>query len=70
MVDDDVTKQPKRLGGSRLGAGRKPIGNEPMVQRTVTLPPDTITTLEGLGDGNLSAGIRRLVNTSEHSLRR
>jgi hypothetical protein len=50
----------KGWGGKREGAGRKPIGPAPMVQVTVTLPPDVVARLRRLGGGNLSRGIRRV----------
>lgn len=50
-------------GGYRPGAGRKKVGkNEPAESVTVTLLPRHIARLTDLGDGNLSLGIRRLVD--------
>lgn len=48
-------------GGKREGAGRKPVGHLPAVRKTVTLPPEHIEYLIDLGAGNLSLGIRRLI---------
>ena len=50
----------KTPGGRRPGAGRPPIGDEPMDKFTVTLPDPVAESLRELGEGNLSAGIRRL----------
>jgi hypothetical protein len=47
-------------GGKRTGAGPKRKFDS-LIRRTVTLPPEHIELLEKLGDGNLSAGIRLLV---------
>lgn len=47
-------------GGARAGAGRPPIHGERMVRRTITLPGSLAEQLAALGDGNLSAGIRRI----------
>jgi hypothetical protein len=46
-------------GGQRQGAGR-PKQFEALIRKTVTLPPTIVKELEALGEGNLSAGIRRL----------
>jgi len=48
-------------GGARNGAGRKPLYSEPMDRATVLLPRHHIAALRRLGDGNLAAGIRQLV---------
>ena len=56
---------PRTHGGARPGAGRKPLGDEPMERRTVTLPAAAIATLEQLGQGNLSAGIRAAIAAQE-----
>jgi len=48
-------------GGARNGAGRKPLYSEPMQNTTVLLPRQYIRALQRLGKGNLSAGIRQLV---------
>lgn len=43
------------------GAGRKPIYDKAMTQYAVSLPDFIASHLERVGDGNLSQGIRRLV---------
>jgi hypothetical protein len=47
-------------GGKREGAGRPALYQEPMVECTVTLPPDIADALREMGAGNLSAGVRKL----------
>lgn len=54
--------RPEDWGGARVGSGRKPLADgEPTVRKTVTLPASQAAELETLGDGNLSAGIRKLM---------
>lgn len=48
---------PKRA--SKPKGGRPPIGTEPMQKKLVTLDRGTIERGTKLGDGNLSAGIRK-----------
>jgi hypothetical protein len=48
-------------GGRRAGAGRPPTYREPLVRATVTLPASYAEQLRAFGAGNLSEGIRRLV---------
>jgi hypothetical protein len=45
-------------GGPREGAGRKPLGEEPMMRHQVMLDAKTVDKLKALGGGNLSEGIR------------
>ncbi len=52
-------------GGPRPGAGRPPIGDAPEVRVSVSLPAAMVSELERLGGGNVSAGIRRLVDVWE-----
>jgi hypothetical protein len=47
-------------GGRREGAGRKPLG-PPLRQVTVSLPVELVERLRRAGEGNVSAGIRRLL---------
>ena len=51
-------------GGARNGAGRKPLYSEPMEKTTVLLPRHYIAALKRIGNGNLAAGIRRVVQLS------
>jgi hypothetical protein len=51
-------------GGRRPGAGRPPAYREPLVRKTVTLPVSYVEQLTVFGDGNLSDGIRLLVETA------
>jgi hypothetical protein len=48
-------------GGRRPGAGRPPAYREPLVRKTVTLPVSYVEQLTTFGAGNLSDGIRLLV---------
>lgn len=48
-------------GGRRPGAGRPPAYTEPLVRKTITLPRSYVPHLEREGNGNLSEGIRFLV---------
>jgi hypothetical protein len=45
-------------GGRRPGAGRPPSYTEPLLRKTVTLPVSYVRRLEAAGHGNLSDGIR------------
>ena len=45
-------------GGARPGAGRRPRFAHPMVRKTVRLTAEEIASLERLGAGSLSEGIR------------
>jgi hypothetical protein len=54
-------------GGQRQGAGRPShFGN--LERKTVTLPSPMIAELVKLGEGNLSAGIRRLYENQQESV--
>jgi hypothetical protein len=54
-------------GGKRAGAGRRylngsdPHEGQPAIRVTITITRDTKNALEELGDGNVSAGVRRAV---------
>ena len=48
-------------GGRRRGAGRPPSYREPLLRKTVTLPTSYVEHLTVLGHGNLSDGIRFLL---------
>jgi hypothetical protein len=48
-------------GGRRPGAGRPPSYSEPLLRKTVTLPASYVEQLTVLGHGNLSDGIRFLL---------
>ena len=52
-------------GGRRPGAGRPRSYTEPLVRRTVTLPQSYLRQLERTGGGNLSEGIRLLVEHAQ-----
>jgi hypothetical protein len=52
---------PPRHGGRRAGAGRPPAYTEPLLRKTVTLPESYVAHLAAYGRGNLSEGIRMLV---------
>ena len=51
-------------GGRRLGAGRPRAYTEPLLRKTVTLPVSYVEQLTTFGVGNLSDGIRLLVETT------
>jgi hypothetical protein len=51
-------------GGRRPGAGRPPTYREPLVRKTVTLPVSYVEQLTTFGVGNLSDGIRLLVENA------
>ena len=48
-------------GGRRPGAGRPQAYREPLVRKTVTLPVSYVEQLTTFGAGNLSEGVRLLV---------
>jgi len=52
---------PRPRGGRRPGAGRPPAYPEPLVRTPVRLPRSYATQLAAFGGGNLSEGIRLLV---------
>ena len=52
---------PAPRGGRRPGAGRPPAYREPLLRKTVALPRSYAEQLEAFGAGNLSEGIRLLV---------
>ena len=51
-------------GGRREGAGRPQLYTEPLLRRTVTLPASYIRQFERLGNGNLSEGIRFMLENA------
>ena len=51
-------------GGPRAGAGRKRLAPDGVEKRSVSLPPDMWGYVKELGEGNYSAGVRRLVEAS------
>ena len=59
-------------GGARKGAGRrylngsKPSEGELAVTVTISIPQAMRDKLRDLGNGNVSAGVRRLVNEREN----
>ena len=64
MNRDDTFIQPAPVrprGGRRPGAGRPPAYTEPLVRTTVRLPRSSVDQLAAFGGGNLSEGIRLLV---------
>lgn len=48
-------------GGRRPGAGRPRAYTEPMVRKTILLPVSYLPLLEREGEGNLSEGIRLVI---------
>ena len=61
-INDEVEVMPR--GGRREGAGRPVLYTEPLIRRTVTLPASYIVQLERLGNGNLSEGIRFMLENA------
>ena len=64
MNRDDTFIQPAPVrprGGRRPGAGRPPAYTEPLVRTTVRLPRSYAAQLAAFGGGNLSEGLRLLV---------
>jgi hypothetical protein len=53
-------------GGKREGSGRKPLGPAPLTQYTVRLPAEVAERLRELGNGNLSEGIRIILDRPSH----
>lgn len=53
--------EPNGWGGRRERAGRKPSGELPRRPVTVWLSEADATALRELGNGNASAGVRRLL---------
>jgi len=51
-------------GGRRPGAGRPLSYGEPLLRKTVSLPQSYVEQLERYGNGNLSDGIRQLVENA------
>jgi hypothetical protein len=51
-------KAKSKRGGHRPGAGRKPIGDKPMLRKQVLLTDENIAKANAKGGGNLSLGIR------------
>jgi len=51
-------------GGRRPGAGRPPQYREPLLRKTVTLPVSYAEQLATFGAGNLSDGIRQLLENA------
>lgn len=45
----------------KAGAGRPPLSAAPTVRLTVTLPAPLAARLREIGEGNASAGVRRLL---------
>jgi hypothetical protein len=53
--------EPRGWGGPRPGAGRKPSGERPRRPVTVWLSEREAEELRGVGGGNASEGVRRLL---------
>ena len=51
---------PNRHGGPRPGSGRPAVYKERQRRYAITLPRHLADALRAHGDGNLSAGVRRL----------
>lgn len=55
-------------GGPGRGQGRKPLYSEKTVKRNVTLLPSQVEAMSQLGNGNLSAGIRKAIDMTTTNL--
>lgn len=57
-------------GGARRGAGRKALDQprEPLLTYSLMLRPTDVGYLNQLGHGNLSLGLRRLIDTARIQL--
>jgi hypothetical protein len=57
-------------GGARRGAGRKALDQpqEPLLTYSLILRPTDVGYLNQLGHGNLSLGLRRLIDTARIQL--
>ena len=61
-VPERIPNMPAVLrGGRRPGAGRPRAYTEPLVRKTITLPASYLPLLEREGQGNLSEGIRWVI---------
>ena len=60
-----MKQEPKPHGGRREGAGRKPIGDTPLIRCQILLHADEIEKARALGAGNLCAGIRRAIKEAQ-----
>lgn len=61
-----MSKRKKQHGGTRAGAGAKPRYGKPMRPVSVTMTEAHIGAARAHGDGEVSEGLRRLVE--EHLL--
>ena len=60
----DGAKIVNAWGGTRPGAGRKPLMvDEPTIEGTISLPASLDVKAKRLGDGNRSAGIRKALES-------
>ncbi len=57
-------KKKSTLGGKRPGAGRKQLGPEPRQRINITLPASHQQRAKFLGEGNVSLGISRALETA------
>lgn len=57
-------------GGKRKGAGRKPLYDTPLIEMTILVTDEHAKLLRRYGRGNLSAGIRWLIEASAPLIRK
>lgn len=57
-----MNKLQRKHGGKRIGSGRKPIYTTPMIVRQIAMPIEYWNYAKQLGDGNVSAGVRAIVD--------
>src|SRR5437879_10623749 len=72
MIDhgNQTWRKPMPRGGARRGAGRKALDQprEPLLTYSLMLRPTDVGYLNQLGRGNLSLGLRRLIDTARTEL--
>ena len=66
-----MSKSIRGRGGPGLDLGRKPLtDDQTTIQISATIPASQAAILRIIGDGNLSLGIRRVVDWYERNQRR
>ena len=58
----DILREKAQHGGRRPGAGRPPVSDGKTMRVTITMTPNHFHVAQQLGDGNVSAGERRLLS--------
>ncbi len=63
-VQDALPTPPRTHGGQRPGAGRPRLHPAGLVRVTVYLLPEQLSALVRLGDGDVSAAVRQVLDDS------